>query len=432
MTLPRSISRNLKLALPFLALASCDSAGEPRDDSAIVRSDRARISSPQVKDEDLAQAVAGNTAFAVDLYQAIRTEPGNLFFSPHSISTALAMTYAGAEGSTETQMKDTLHFGVAEPALHAAFNKLDLALSSRGENAEATDGKAFRLRITNAIWGQKDYTFLPTFLDALAENYGAGLRVLDFQNAAESARQTINGWVEDETEGKIKDLLPERSIRNSTRLVLTNAIYFNAAWRDPFPEDATQPGTFHLVDGGQVSVPMMKQDSRVYRYDAGDGYQAVELPYDGNELSMVVMVPDEGTFGDFEAAWNTDKISAVLDRLGGAEVTLTMPKFRFEFPLGLKEVLMGMGMADAFEGLSADFSGINGRRDLYISDVLHKAFVAVDEKGTEAAAATAVIVGEVSLPPGPFTVVLDRPFLFLIRDLQTGAILFVGRVVNPA
>jgi serpin B len=415
-----------------LAVAACDGAAGPEVGPELVQSDKARISSPQVKTEEVAQVVEGNTDFAVDLYQAIRATPGNLFYSPHSISVALAMAYAGAEGTTESQMKETLRFPLGEPVLHAAFNRLDLDLSSRGKSAQATDGKGFRLSVVNALWGQKDYTFLPTFLDALAENYGAGLRVLDFERDSEAARKTINGWVEEETEDKIKDLLPQGSIDSGTRLVLTNAIYFNAAWRAPFPQDATKTGTFHLIDGGEVSVPMMRQAQGKYGYYATSGVQAVELPYDGRELSMVVVVPDQGTFGDFEAAWTADKLSTILAGLGESLVDLTMPKFRYEFPLGLKQVLIDMGMKDAFNDGAADFSGINGRKDLAITDVLHKAFVAVDERGTEAAAATAVIIGETSLPPGPFTVALDRPFLFLIRDLQTGAILFVGRVVNPA
>jgi serpin B len=431
MTSTRSIARHLTWALPFLAVAACDGTSRPEGDPNLVRSDKARITSPQVKPEEVDQVVAGNAAFALDLYQAIRAKPdvGNLFYSPHSISSALAMAYAGAEGRTESQMKETLHFPLGEPALHAAFNRLDLDLSSRSEVAAETGGKGFRLNVVNALWGQKGYTFLPTFLDALAENYGAGLRVLDFAGGPETARQTINGWVEDQTEDKIKDLLPEDAVGPDTVLVLTNAIYFNAAWLEPFPEAATQTGTFDLLEGGQVSVPMMRQAQGRNGYFAGEGYQAVELLYEGRELSMVVVVPDKGTFGDFEKAWTADQLSETLTGLRDSKVDLTLPKFRYEHALDLEPVLIDLGMTDAFG--AADFSGIDGGGGLFIGDVIHKAFVGVDEKGTEAAAATGVSFPS-SIPPGPFTVLLDRPFVFVIRDLQTGAILFVGRVVNPA
>jgi len=395
----------------------------------VLKSDKDRITSPVVNPSDITKLVNGNSEFAFDLYQALKQEDGNIFYSPYSISLALAMTYAGARGETEKQMAETLNYLLAQSALHSAFNSLDIELGKRGEVAVGKDGEGFRLNVVNAIWGQKDYRFLSSYLDLLAENYGAGLRVLDFIGDPNQSRETINQWVSDQTEGRIKDLIPEGSIDSLTRLVLTNAIYFNAAWKFPFEPEATTNGPFHLINGGDVTVPMMNQ-TEYFGYAKSGNYLAVELPYDGDELSMVILTNKTGKFSDFENALTLPVVKAIIADLQSNRVVLTMPKFEFESEFGLKETLMGMGMEEPFRD-SADFSGMNGKRDLHIDDVVHKAFVSVDEAGTEAAAATGVIVGIVSIPPEPVTVTLDHPFVFLIRDIETGAILFIGRVMNP-
>jgi serpin B len=340
------------------------------------------------------------------------------------------MTYAGARSETAAQMANTLHFTLSPDSLHPAFNSLDLELARRGEGAKGKDGKGFRLNIVNAIWGQNGYKFLPAFLDVLAENYGAGLRLLDFGQAPEESRLTINNWVSDQTEGKIKDLIPRGEIGPLTRLVLTNAIYFNAAWRLPFSKDRTADGPFYLLDGSKVTVPMMQQ-SESLRYAAGPGYQAVELPYDGQQLAMLILLPGAGQLAAFEGSLNAEQVEAIGRGLAPKQVALTMPRFKYESSFKLNETLRAMGMADAFTPKVADFSGMDGTHDLFIGAVLHKAFVAVDEAGTEAAAATAVVMKLMSSPVSPVQVTVDRPFVFLIRDLETGAILFVGRVVNP-
>ena len=396
----------------------------------ILQSEKPRITSPEVNESDLTMLVEENSAFAFDLYQLLRQENNNVFFSPYSISQALAMTYAGARGDTEKQMSDTLHFVLSQDRLHPVFNGLDIELSKRGEGARGKDGEGFRLNIVNAIWGQEDYRFLAEFLDVLAENYGAGLRTLDFVNAPEASRITINDWVSEQTESRIEDLIPEGAIDALTRLVLTNAIYFNAAWQFPFNEDATADGPFYLLDGGEVIVPMMTQ-TESFGYTAGDDYQAVALPYDGHELSMVILLPREGRFETFESSMDYQVIKGIISDLGNQQVNLTMPKFEFESQFSLKKALTAMGMPVAFSA-DADFSGMTGKRDLAIDDVLHKAFVSVDEAGTEAAAATAVIMTLTAVPAPPVVVTVDRPFIFLIRDIETGAILFVGRVVNPS
>jgi len=396
----------------------------------VIRSEKQRLTSPDVNEADLADLVDGNNAFAFDLYQVLREEDDNLFYSPYSISLALAMTYAGARSETAQQMADTLYFSLPQARLHPAFNSLDIELAQRGEGAQGKDSEGFRLNIVNAIWGQKDYKFLAGFLDVLAEDYGAGLRILDFVSAPEESRITINNWVGDQTEGRIEDLIPQGLINALTRLVLTNAIYFNAAWQYPFAEDITGDGTFYLLKGNEIIVPMMRQ-TESFGYAEGDGYQAIELPYDGRELSMVILLPARGQFESFEASLDAQQVDAILGSLEQREINLTMPRFEFESDFGLKEALTALGMPVAFSG-GADFSGMTGNRDLFIADVIHKAFVSVDETGTEAAAATAVVMELTALPGMPIDVNVDHPFVFLIRDIETGAILFVGRVVNPS
>jgi serpin B len=394
----------------------------------LLKSDKERITSPDVSTSEQALLVDGNSAFAFELYQALREQEGNLFYSPHSISVALAMTYAGARGDTAEEMAATLHFMLEQDRLHPAFNWLDAELASRGEGAQGKDGEGFRLNIVNAIWGQKGYEFLTEFLDVLAENYGAGLRILDFINQTEESRLAINDWVSDQTEGRIKDLIPQGVINVATCLVLTNAIYFNAAWKYPFDEKMTANGPFYLLNGEQITVPMMRQ-TEAFGYTDGEGYQAVELPYDGEELSMVIVLPEAGNFEAFEEGLQVPQVCDIINSLRPSGVTLTMPQFEFDSEFSLKNTLEDMGMPSAFG--AADFSGMTGTRDLYIRDVLHKAFVSVDEAGTEAAAATAVAMEEMA-PEPRVEVTIDRPFIFLIRDIETGTILFVGRVLDPA
>jgi serpin B len=399
----------------------------------IAQSSLKRDTAPDVPAVDLQELVAGDSAFALDFYQAVHDQPGNLFFSPHSLSLALAMTYAGARGETASQFAQTLHFNLPQDRLHPAYNALALQLASRSEGTPKIDqGRQFQLNVANSIWGQQGFNFLPEFLDVLALNYGSGLRLADFVQAPEAARQAINDWVSQQTHDKIKDLVPAGAINAATRLVLANAIYFQAGWLHPFDEKMTKDGAFTLLDGSQVNVPMMSLDQPVnFPYAQGNGYQAIELPYVGQTEAMDVLIPDAGKFADFEAGLNADQLANVLAGLQSQSVSLQMPKFTFSSSFGLSGVLKGMGMPLAFDPSQADFSGMDGKRDLYISDVIHKAFVSVDEQGTEAAAATAVIVGLTSLPNEQVHLTIDRPFIFVIRDLPTGEILFVGRVVNP-
>jgi len=416
------------LGLGIILLAGLPACGQSAS-ADVIHSDKARVTSPVVNQADTVSLVDGDNAFAFNLYKSLKGDAGNMLFSPYSISMALAMTYAGAKGSTAQQMADTLHYTLPQDRLHPAFNSLDAVLATRGQGAKGKDGKGFRLNIVNAIWGQKGYEFLSHYLDLLAENYGAGLRLMDFINAPENCRLTINQWVSDQTEDRIKDLIPVGAIDSMTRLVLTNAIYFNAAWANPFEKTATQPDVFHLSDGSDVRVPMMHQTEHLNYLD-GDNFQAVELPYDGRELSMLIILPDAGKFGDIENALDAVQASNIIKKLVARQVALSMPSFKFESKFGLNKTLSTMGMPEAFSS-NADFSGMTGRKDLYISDVIHKAFIETDETGTEAAAATAVIMKATAMPLAPLALKIDRPFIFLIRDIKTGTVLFIGRVMNP-
>lgn len=435
----RTNLKRLGTATMLVALAGLLTTGGCRssieDDSnpppgELVQSTKSRVASPDVPEMDLAELVDGNSTFAFDLYDHVRDEPGNIFCSPYSISLALAMTFAGARNDTEQQMADTLRFTLGQDGLHPAFNALDLQLASRGEDVSDAGGEKFQLSIVNRIWGQVGYSFHEAFLDVLAEDYGAGLSLLDFLNAPDASRVAINDWVAEQTKDRIEDLIPPGAINTLTRMVLTNAIYFKAAWREPFDEDHTSNQPFNLLDGGQVTIEMMRQSAN-YGYASGEGYRIVELPYNGGELSMIVFLPDAGRFEEFESTLDSARLAAILEDVEFREVDLSLPKFTFEWEKRLATTLSAMGMPDAFGALT-DFSGMTDVEQLFIANVIHKAFVAVDEEGTEAAAATAVVVGATSAPGEPVVVTVDRPFVFVVRDIPTGTILFLGRVVDPS
>ena len=439
-TVPASTRRSVAPAEPAPTLDPTSTALPTPSISLVSHSFETRNNAPSVTGEEMSALADGNSRFAFDLYATLAGTDGNLFFSPHSISVALAMTYAGARGETERQMAETLRFYLAQDRLHEAFNALDLSLVPQEPAAEPEeDEKTFRLSIANSVWGQEDYDFLPDFLDTLAVNYGDGVRPVDFQHDPENARVQINDWVAEATEERISNLIPQDAIDQYTRMVLANAIYFKAAWQHTFDERATTDLPFHLPDGSERDVPMMRQQAN-FRYAIGDGYQAVELPYKGGDVAMTILLPDTGRFREFEESLSGESLGDILDSLDYTSVRLTMPKFEMESAFNLSDTLKAMGMPDAFDDTAANFSGMDGqlcraRGDicLLISNVLHKAFVSVDEAGTEAAAATAVIVGvtRAVFQPEPIQLVVDRPFLFIIRHQKTGAILFVGRVLSP-
>jgi serpin B len=371
------------------------------------------------------QAIAkSNNRFAFDLYGRLRTNDGNLFFSPTSISTALAMTYAGAEGGTEKEMATVLRFTLPEAEVHQAFASLMATL-----NAPKKD--TYELRMANRLWGQTGYGFLPEFLGTTSKQYGAELAQVDFVNKAEKSRQEINAWVERQTNNKIMDLLPPNSVSDLTRLVLTNAIYFKGKWRHEFDKKATKNAPFTMSATEKVDVPLMFQKQR-FKYGEMGELQLLEMGYKGDDLSMLVLLPKKvDGLQRLEKELTADNLDKWSSAMLMREVQTYLPRFKLTEQFQLNSMLAGMGMPSAFDPGKADFSGMNGKRDLFISAAVHKAFVDVNEEGTEAAAATGVVVGVTSLPPPPKVFRADHPFVFMIRENRTGSILFMGRVTNP-
>jgi serpin B len=376
--------------------------------------------------------VAGNTAFAFDLYQAVRSTGDNLVFSPYSVSLAFAMAYGGSRAETAAQMAAVLHYTLPESQFHPAFNALDLDLAARpGQAVAVPEDEKFELSIANALWLQEDWPFLPEYLDLLAVNYGAGLRLVDFEHSPGSARKQINDWVSDQTHKRIRDIVPPGAFDSNTKMALANAIYFKATWEHKFDPDSST-GLFYLLDGEEVEVEMMGQEhEQNFTYASGDGWQAIALPYSGGLADMVILIPDTGNFDAFESALDADGYTGIIAALQPQMVLLSMPKFTFESSYNLGDSLAQMGMPLAFDRDLADFSGMDGQHLLFIQNVLHKAFIAVDEKGTEAAASTIIFMGLGALMPQGIILRIDRPFLYFIRDVPTGTILFMGRVLNP-
>lgn len=377
---------------------------------------------------DRAAIVDGNNAFAVDLYGQLRKQNGNLFFSPESISTALAMTYAGARGNTASEMAKTLHFILPPDRLHPAMGALlnDLNASHDG----------YQLRVADALWAQQGNSFLDDFLQLMKNDYGAGFNQVDFKDATEAARLTINKWIEEKTDDKIMNMLQPGVLSPQTRLVLTNAIYFKGTWQTQFDKAQTKDEDFHLSRANAIKAFLMHREGS-FRYFNGGTFQVLELPYKSEELSMIIFLPNEVTgLTTLEQSLTASNTRLWLGELAAVpKVILTMPKFKMTQQFGLNGVLSAMGMPQAFEKDSADFSGMDGKRDFVMSAVIHKAYIDVSEEGTEAAAATAVVISRamavrpMRLQPPVFRA--DHPFLFLIRDNRSGCILFIGRVTNP-
>ncbi|MHC4982172.1 MAG: serpin family protein [Planctomycetota bacterium] len=412
--------------------------------------------------EEASKQIAGaSNGFAYALYKELGEKEGNLFFSPSSVHMALAMTYAGARGLTGLEMYGVLHLpvwhvprppeprtggDVQSPAVlveTVAQESVPAAYKALLSQLEPGKDAAYTLHVANALWGQKGYPWLKDFLKVTRDNYGAGLREVDFAKDTEAARETINEWVEEQTKEKIKELLEKGVLKGETRLVLTNAIYFKGDWQRKFDEKNTRDEEFKVSRDKKVVVPMMRQTASFAYAEASDA-QILKLPYAGGELSMVVLLPKEkaglpalekslagGPVMIGQRSTGDMIVSAWLEELRERQVDVRLPRFRLETCYYLKEPLSAMGMPDAFDPEKADFSGMNGRKDLFISAVVHKAFVEVNEEGTEAAAATGVAISVTSVQPQPPVFRADHPFLFLIRHEKTGTILFMGRVMNP-
>jgi serpin B len=388
-----------------------------------VISDQSTEIGAEMSPTDFENLAHGNNAFALDLYHELGKSDGNLFFSPYSISVALAMTYAGARGETEFQMKRALHFGLPNEKLHAAFFDLQKYLG------EAETSEGVQLKIANSLWPQAGYTFLSDFIALIRTNYGVTITPVDFAGDTEGARQVINQWVDEKTERKIPELIPQGRLTALTRLVLTNAIYFKGMWAAPFKQELTKEADFWSVNG-QVKVPMMTRHGK-YRYAGNKDLQALELSYLGNGLSMLLILPREKDgLANLEGGLTPDFISKLTQKMWETDLTVFLPKFKMESAFLLNEMLAALGMTDAFRSDKADFSGMNGTKELLISLVIHKAFIEINEEGTEAAAATAVVTrAKGFIEPIEFRA--DHPFVFIIRENQTGSILFMGRMLQP-
>ncbi len=380
-----------------------------------------------VIDPNQQTVAAGNNKFALNLYQKLKTNEGNLFLSPYSISTALAMTYAGAKGQTEKQMAETLCFPTTSGGeqFHKSFGEIIKQLNASGEKG------GFELVVANALWGQKGFDFLPEFLALVKTNYGGNLQQVDFVTQTEVARKAINAWVENKTKDKIKELIKPGILDPMTRLVLTNAIYFKGKWASQFKPEQTKDAPFTLLGGDKVNVPMMSQKTH-FGYTEANDIQILEMPYVNDDLSMVILLPKQADgVKDLEKELVSDNLAGWLTNMHKREVQVFFPRFKMTSEFELAKVLSAMGMPDAFSG-KADFSGMTGNKDLFISAVVHKAYVDVNEEGTEAAAATGVVMKLTSIREPSPVFRADHPFIFLIRDNQTGSILFIGRVGNPA
>jgi serpin B len=382
----------------------------------------ALVLSPAARAEDSrSKLVKGNTQFALELYGKLRAEKGNLFFSPFSISTALAMTSAGARGRTLEQMTDVLHLP-EQKELHPALAELLGEVNGGGKK------RGYQLRTANALWGQKDHTFLKDFVGLVKKNYGAGFRQADFKGDTEGARKEINDWVQKQTDEKVKELFKKGVLNDRTRLVLANAIYFKGDWASQFKKGRTRAGDFHLSAGKKVKVPLMRQTAK-YPYHETKAFQALELPYAGKDLGMVVLLPRKvDGLADLEKDLTPANLAGWLKQLRDSKVHVTLPKFKLTSALSLTPALASLGMTDAFTPGEADFSGIDGTETLYLCSVVHQAFVDVNERGTEAAAATASKYATYSAGR---VFRADHPFVFLVRDTRSGSILFLGRVAHP-
>jgi len=388
---------------------------------------------PELAAEGAGNISAGNNRFAADLYRHLASDPGsagkNIFFSPYSISSALAITSEGARGTTADEIASVLHLSQNESLRRAGFAGLDAALNSGDTN--------YTLRTANALWAEETYPFLPEYVDTAARWYGANVTNLDFINDSEASRETINRWVEEKTEDRIRDLLPAGSIDPMTRLVITNAIYFKGTWVKQFDPAEITEEVFRVAPDETVRVQMMHRtdEDAIYGYAETDSLQVLRMPYAhgaGTELSMLVLLPREDNLTAAEEALNAETLTEIRETLADRRVRVVFPKFTLETEYSLPQALAAMGMPTAFTD-AADFSGMDGTEDLFISDVVHKAFVDVNEEGTEAAAATGVVMNLASAPMEDRTPVFraDHPFVFVIVEEDSGTILFAGRVVNP-
>jgi serpin B len=377
------------------------------------------------EDALLKKLIEGNNTFALNLYRRVSSSEGNLFFSPHSISQALAMTSAGARGKTLEEIRKTMSFQVEQDQLHLLYAAM------QRNPADKSEPEKYNLSIANAFWVQNDFKLNADFQTILANSYRAKAAALNFATDTETARTTINKWVEAMTKEKIKDLLAPGVLTPDTRLVLTNAIYFKGTWETTFTKDRTRDGDFTLLDRSKIKVPLMRGRAQ-HKLAQHEGCDALQMRYDGGDVAMLILLPTgEGGLPALEKSLTLDYLNTIIAALKPTLIDVTLPKFTMTRDFQLASELTAMGMPTAFTQ-RADFSGIAGLPgESFITAVVHKAFVAVDEQGTQAAAATAVSHGGESVSEPDPQFIADHPFLFFIRNVKSGEILFAGRVMNP-
>lgn len=418
-------------------LAGCAGRSSPAGPGPAVRGKGDEVRSLVARaagDPALARGVAPAVrAFTADLYRLLSRSDLNLVCSPYSVAVALAMTRTGARGRTAAEMDRVLHAPALEQ-LNGGLGAEDALLEKRSRTVRRADGSTAKveLHVANSLWGQRGVAWRSAFLDALARSYGVGMRLVDYRKP-EPARLRINGWTSDRTHGKIDDLIPEGALTELTRLVLVNALYLKAPWEHPFDTSRTHPLPFIRTDGSTVTVPTMTAEIHGARHARGRGWEAAELRYAGNELAMTVILPDRGTLQALQTDLDGDQLAAILRApVPVGALDLQLPKWTFRTASSLNDALAELGMPTAFDELTADFAGITSDEQLCISQVMHEAFVAVDEAGTEAAAATAIGISATSAGPLPVSMVVDRPFLFVIQDLPSATPLFIGRITDPS
>jgi serpin B len=407
----------------FAACVACTRVSPTEPSSKQVAPDEQETPPPQAPAEDLQTLAEGNNHFAIDLYKKLANKAGNIVISPYSIRTALGMTYAGARGETAAEMAKVLHLTLPPEKLHPAFGATAHQLKGGKE-------KLFQLNVANALWGQRGFPFRPEFLELNRTNYAGGFRELDFATDPQAARQTINRWVEQKTEDRIKELLKPEDINRNVRLVLTNAIYFNGTWVEPFRKNATHEGDFETAPGVKMKVPMMRVGGR-FLYHSGSEFELVMLPYRGDQFAMVVLLPRKRCdLAEVETSLTADKLLDGISKLTQHDGSVMLPRFKYNSRLELKEPLVALGMPRAFGDGVADFSGINSGPSLCIANVIHASNIEVDERGTEATAATAVVMQHV-IALTPFQFHADQPFIYFLVDRRTMTIVFLGRYSGP-
>jgi serpin B len=414
-------TQKLILILLPLLLLSCGARNSLPSGVELIISKLQYDSQPQVSDTEVASLVTSNAEFTFDLYKKLAESDENFVFSPYSISRLWAMVWAGADGETADEIAQVLHFDTIEPmTVHKSFNRLSLDLKQRCKP------KFIDIKIADSIWPQKGENWNKDYLDQMKTQYNIGIYQADYQADPEIARNAINSWIFEKTEKHFKDAIDKGVIDNLTVMVLVDTIFFAGAWENTFNPAETKDTTFTLLDGNTVNVPMMSQMQREYKYFQDENYTAVELPYKGNELSMLVIMPDLKTYSEFESQLNSEKIGEIYGKLIPGKINLYLPKFEFEQKKSMKDVFKSMGIKHAFS--DADFTKMRKSGGLWVEHFLHGAYIKVDEKGTEAAGFSTAIMYQSIMPD----IAINHPFIFLIRENSTGSILFAGRVMDPS